>query len=193
MLKGEKMKSSAVNQSVGYRIQTASEIYSRQNRVIHKALTALDMPYHECKQDWIDLIKSLLHKKNITGLTSLMLSERRRFIQYLHGQGLTLYNPGVPKVMTKWRKGDEEIIKKSRKSNSCNTYPGRPKNMNDPEKGKMLKKIEAILAEAGRPWSYVHTMTKRMFGLDRVEWCHPGQLHKLISSLMYDAKRHGRA
>ena len=73
-------------------------------------------------------------------------------------------------------------------------FPGRP-NMNGLEgtgKAAMLKKIEAYLAEAKRPWSYVHKMAENMFKLKRVQWCHPGQLHRIISALEYDARRHGR-
>ena len=73
-------------------------------------------------------------------------------------------------------------------------FPGRP-NMNGLEgtgKAAMLKKIEAYLAEAKRPWSYVHKMAENMFKLKRVQWCHPGQLHRIIFALEYDARRHGR-
>jgi phage gp16-like protein len=71
-------------------------------------------------------------------------------------------------------------------------YQGRPANMNHPEKGKMLGKIEALLAEANRTWEYAHGMAKRMFHVDQVQWLTPRQLHKLIAALMADAKRHGR-
>lgn len=73
-------------------------------------------------------------------------------------------------------------------------FPGRPKMSGLEGTGKeaMLRKIEAYLAEAKRPWSYVHAMAKRMFKIERVQWCHPGQLHKIISALEYDARRHGR-
>jgi len=70
--------------------------------------------------------------------------------------------------------------------------PGRPGNMNHPEKGKMLGKIEALLAEAHRPWSYAHGTARRMFNVNRVQWLKPDQLHKLIAALMADARRHGR-
>jgi len=73
-------------------------------------------------------------------------------------------------------------------------FPGRPKQsfFEDPDVGKMLGKIEAMLAEAGRPWKYVHRMAQRMHGVDRVEWCGQRQIHKIVSALVYDAKRHGR-
>ena len=61
-------------------------------------------------------------------------------------------------------------------------------------KQAMLKKIEAYLAEAGRPWSYAHAMAKRMSAkkVERIQWCTPADLHKIIAALEYDARRHGR-
>lgn len=74
------------------------------------------------------------------------------------------------------------------------TFPGRPDFAKLYGTGKlaMLQKIEAYLAEAKRPWAYVHTMAKRMCKVDRVQWCEPDQLRKIIVALQYDAKRHNR-
>jgi phage gp16-like protein len=72
-------------------------------------------------------------------------------------------------------------------------FPRKPNiRKSGPDKADMLRKIEAYLAEAGRPWAYVHGMAKHMFAVDRVEWCEPGQLHKIVAALEYDARRHGR-
>lgn len=56
----------------------------------------------------------------------------------------------------------------------------------------LVGKIEALLAEAGRPWSYADALSSRMFKVDRVEWCDSDQLRRLVAALVYDAKRHGR-
>ena len=73
-------------------------------------------------------------------------------------------------------------------------FPGRPDmdGLEGTGKKAMLKKIEAYLAEAKRPWSYVHAMAKKMCNVDRVEWCDPDQLRSIIAALEYDARRHGR-
>lgn len=85
------------------------------------------------------------------------------------------------------------------------SYPGRPKNM-DRAKGQKrrfgkpgdtqcqsyLQKIEAYLAEAGRPWKYVDSIAKSRFGIDRAQWCEADQLRSLMLMLKYDAQRHGR-
>lgn len=61
-----------------------------------------------------------------------------------------------------------------------------------PDKQALLGKIEAYLAEAGRPWAYVHGMARHMFKIERVEWCNADQLHRMVAALEYDARRHGR-
>jgi len=52
-----------------------------------------------------------------------------------------------------------------------------------------LDKIEALLADAGRPWAYVEAMAKRMCHVDALRFCTSEQLGKLIAALSYDAKR----
>ncbi len=72
------------------------------------------------------------------------------------------------------------------------SYPGRPHNINSAERGRLLKKIEAQLAEAKRPWNYAHAMARHMFRVDKLEFCQPDQLHRIVAALAYDARRHGR-
>lgn len=56
-----------------------------------------------------------------------------------------------------------------------------------------MGKIEALLADAGRPWGYAHGMARQMFKRDRLEWITVGEARKLIAALEYDAqKRHAR-
>lgn len=56
----------------------------------------------------------------------------------------------------------------------------------------MLNKVEALLADAGRPWSYAESMTKRMFKRERVDWLTAEELTKLMQALAVDAKRRGK-
>ena len=73
-----------------------------------------------------------------------------------------------------------------------NYTKGRPHNMQAPGRKRQLSKIEALLAEAGRPWSYVDGMVKKICKVDKLEFCTPALLSKIIAALMKDAKRHGR-
>lgn len=65
-------------------------------------------------------------------------------------------------------------------------YPGRPANT---DREPQLRKIEALLADAGRPWRYADEMARRMFGKDRVQLCNPGEWQGLIAALVVDQKR----
>jgi len=55
-----------------------------------------------------------------------------------------------------------------------------------------LGKIEALLADAGRPWEYVNGMVKRICKVDAIEFCDGEMLGKLIAALQADAKRRGK-
>lgn len=54
---------------------------------------------------------------------------------------------------------------------------------------RMLSKIGAILADLGLPWSYADGTADRMFGVEKVRWCQPEQLHKVVAALSYHQKR----
>jgi phage gp16-like protein len=69
---------------------------------------------------------------------------------------------------------------------------GRVKPKGGKDRALLISKIEAQLAEAKRPWSYTDSMAKRMFKIDRIDFCEPEHLEKIIAALSYDAKRHGR-
>lgn len=71
-------------------------------------------------------------------------------------------------------------------------HPGKPHNLASGERGPQLKKIEALLAEAARPWAYADGMAKRMYHVERVAFCNPAQLQGIIAALVKDAQRHNR-
>lgn len=56
----------------------------------------------------------------------------------------------------------------------------------------MLNKVEALLAAAGRPWSYAEGMAQRMFKRERVDWLTSEELTKLMQALAVDAKRRAK-
>lgn len=69
---------------------------------------------------------------------------------------------------------------------------GRNKPKPAADKAKQVGKIEAQLAEAGRPWDYGDGLAKRMYNADRLEWLDAKQLSGVVAALAKDAKRHGR-
>jgi phage gp16-like protein len=65
-------------------------------------------------------------------------------------------------------------------------FQGKPKNTSDVP---MLRKVEALLADAKRPWDYAHAMADQMFKVKRLEWLTHDQLHRLVAALQIDANR----
>jgi phage gp16-like protein len=61
-------------------------------------------------------------------------------------------------------------------------YQKRPHNT-DVAKRKEMAKIEALLTDAGLPWSYAQAMAQRMYGRSRIEFCHSGQLAGIVAAL----------
>lgn len=74
----------------------------------------------------------------------------------------------------------------TKKAGGGAAFPGRPETVDDTP---MLQKVEALLAEAGRPWSYALAVAQRMFKVERLEWLKGYQLHRLIAALQIDADR----
>ncbi|MFZ6655642.1 gp16 family protein [Undibacterium sp. TJN19] len=54
-----------------------------------------------------------------------------------------------------------------------------------------MQKIEALLAEAKRPWAYLNPLVKNL-GRDDIKFCDVDDLGKIITALMKDAQRNGR-
>lgn len=86
--------------------------------------------------------------------------------------------------------GRARVIEHLRARGFAKAHKGRPAM--DGRNRRQLRKIEAYLAEASRPWAYVHAMARRMYDVARVEWCTPRQLQGIIAALERDAKRQGR-
>lgn len=75
----------------------------------------------------------------------------------------------------------------------CGWKPKARRRPNPPmDKAALISKIEAQLAESGRPWAYADGMARHMFKIDKVDWCEPDQLKRIVAALAYDAKRNGR-
>lgn len=56
-------------------------------------------------------------------------------------------------------------------------------------KKSVLNKIEALLADAGRPWEYAESMAERMFNRQKIDWLDHDELVKLMQALAVDQKR----
>lgn len=81
------------------------------------------------------------------------------------------------------------LRKKGYQAKKPQNYPGRPNNT---DSSPQLKKIEALLTEANRPWEYARSMTEKMYQKKRLEFCNSRELGGIITALIKDAERHGR-
>jgi len=88
--------------------------------------------------------------------------------------------------------GRRKVLEHLRARGFRSKRAGRPHNIDSKDRGPQLKKIEALLSEAKRPWSYADGIAQQMFHVDRVALCAPAQLRSLIAALVKDAARHGR-
>lgn len=69
---------------------------------------------------------------------------------------------------------------------------GRDKPNAAVDRQKLVGKIGAQLAEAGRPWDYADALAKRLYKVERLEWLDAKQLGGVVTALAKDAQRHGR-
>ena len=58
-----------------------------------------------------------------------------------------------------------------------------------PSKTAMISKIGALLTVLGKPWAYADGMALRMFKTEKLIWCTPAQLHKIVAALEYAKAR----
>ncbi|MEG0233777.1 MAG: regulatory protein GemA [Hafnia sp.] len=103
----------------------------------------------------------------LTGKTSSVqcsLEALQNVREYMHQQGF-------PRTVAK-KNGRKPSVAKGKKS--------------------ILSKIEALLADAKRPWQYAEKMAQHMFNVRYVDWLTEEQLIKLMQALIVDAKRRNR-
>lgn len=68
-----------------------------------------------------------------------------------------------------------------------------PHNLNsESSRAALMSKIEALLAEALRPWDYAKAMALHMYKKQALEFCSGKELMGIITALVKNAKREGR-
>lgn len=73
-------------------------------------------------------------------------------------------------------------------------FKGRAKGRSTPadDRAALINKIRRQMTEANVFSNYVDGMSKKMFQVERFEWCDQDQLRKLVAALNYHIKRKGR-
>jgi len=56
-------------------------------------------------------------------------------------------------------------------------------------KQRFLSAIEKLLHDLGKDWAYAEGIGRRMFGLEKLEWAAPEQLHKVQIALIYERRK----
>lgn len=158
---------------------TADKIYGIQNRSIHKAMSEAGYPYNNNKDMWLPLLQEMADKRKVTGLSNLTLGERSKLIKHFRDQGMDLFSPGIPKQLWFWKKGDKK---------AAAVTSDRPIAVGD-DKQASLSKIHAILADMGLPWSYVDSIAKSRFKVDKTEWLTAEQFKKVMQMLIIYQRR----
>jgi phage gp16-like protein len=65
----------------------------------------------------------------------------------------------------------------------------RPAALTSEDRGPMLRKIEALLADQRREWTYADGIAEHMYGVKKAEFCKPPELRSIIAALSKDAER----
>ena len=152
--------------------KTARQIYFQQNRILHQAFTATGMPYKENHEYWTLAFEEVV--KRACSLSTLTLGERRLLIRHLQTKGLTMFNPGVPKTMRDWKKGDKDLAMDTVR-----------------EQDPQLRLIHALWGELGYEPRKLRGLVERRYGLQSVRWLNDMQRTGLVNYLRYRLQRTG--
>ena len=59
-------------------------------------------------------------------------------------------------------------------------------------KDRLIAKIGALLADAGRGWNYADGCARKMFHVDSLRFCDDDQLRRIVAALSYDQQRRAK-
>jgi len=160
----------------------ASEVYGKQNRLIHKAMHAAGYPYATNKDLWVPLMREMRGQKtddgrrttDVRGLSDLTLGERHALLADFQKKGYKIFAPAVPVKIRGWRKGDPDI-----------EYEYRMED--DPQ----IRMIYAMWNEMGYQPKGLRAMCLRMFQRDDVRWLTDKQLSRLVNFVKMRAEVKG--
>ena len=151
----------------------ASELYLRQNTLLHKGFDAAGMPYREHKDEWMDVATSLA-KRSITSLSQMTLHERNRLMAYMSRRGIQLFTPGIPGEMRGWKKGDRDIEVSYVRSDD-----------------RQIRYAENVWQNMGYKRKSLYGLCFKRFGKGHPEWLEPHELNQLVKIVTGKAKSKG--
>ena len=155
------------------RVRKASELYKKQNTVIHMAFSACGLPYGDHKEVWLELMTEVCGR-SVTGLSELSLGERHNLIVELRKRGLRIFAPAVPKELRGWRKGNPDI--------AVGFWVDA-----DPQ----VRMCFAMWAEMGYQQKTLRGLCWKLFKRQDPRWLDDGQLSHLVNVVKATAQRKG--
>ena len=159
---------------------TARGLYDWQNKLMHRAFSAMCMPYKDNRM-YFRAAWSQEFGREVKGMSDLNLGERSRVLNGFSMKGIKIYTPFVPRHWMEWRKDDPE---------PKGTINQRPMHVPRGKAG-MVSKIHAILADMKLPWSYVDDIARKRFRVEFVEWLQAEDLRSVVQMMVMHQKRHG--
>ena len=156
-------------------VKTASHIYARQNRLLHKAFAASGFPYNEDKCVWLKLMTDIAGRP-VGGLSGMTLFERHRLINHFQQKGMRLFSPAVPVTIRDWKKGDPDVDYEFRQDD-------------DPQ----VRMIYAMWAEMGYEAKKLRGLCWKRFKRDDPRWLTNEQLMTLFNIVRARANQMGVA
>ena len=154
-------------------VSKASEIYKKQNTLLHRAFAAVGMPYQDHKEVWLRLMTEIAGRR-VTGLSRLTLWERHQVLAHFRKQGQRIFAPGVPREVKNWKKGDPEI-----------EYGFREDA--DPQ----VRMVYAMWAEMGYAQKTLRGLCWKLFRVNEPRWLDDRQLGHLVNVVQQKAKFRG--
>jgi len=156
-------------------VKTASHIYAKQNRLLHKAFAASGFPYNIDKVVWLKLMTDIAGRA-VGGLSELTLVERHKLLNHFQRQGMKLFSPAVPVKIREWKKGDADVEYEFRQSD-------------DPQ----IRMMYAMWAEMGYAAKTLRSLCWKRFKRDDPRWLSNEQLMTLFNIVRARAKQKGVA
>lgn len=153
--------------------KTASQLYSKQNVLLHKAFSAAGLPYGGNKEVWLSLAGEVC-KRPVAGLSEMSLWERHLLLNELQKRGQRIFAPAVPAEVRGWRKGDPDLEYGYRR---------------DPD--PQIRMIYAMWAEMGYPLKTLRGLCWKLFHRDDVRWLDDAQLRTLVNVVKAKAQGKG--
>ena len=162
----------------------ASDIYKKQNTLIHKAFAAQGFPYKENKEVWVNLMNEVIQDSRfktqnqkhriVNGLSDMTLGERHKLIAHFQKRGLKLFSPSVPEKIRDWKKGDEDIEYEFRE-----------------EDDRQVRMVIAMWEEMGYKRKSLYGLCFKLFKKDHPRWLDDHQLSHLVNVVKKKAESKG--